>query len=271
MPTGHMVRLQVKEWRPDLPTFASGYSALALNVLPRTEESYGPFPDFTDYATAPLAARCQGAVALLDSGDNVLLFAGTASDLYEMTVSGPTFSNVSKSASAYNCGTDEHWSYALFGDNVIATNISDPVQSFVAGTSSAFSDLSADAPKARYAAVVKNWLFLANTFDGTDGAVPWRIWWSAYNDPTSWPTPGSSAAAAAQSDFSDIVGQGGWIQGIVGNLGTADAAVFLEHAVFRVVYSGPPTVFTISLTEGVRGTLGTGINSPAWGGCVLPR
>lgn len=254
MGIGHIIRLEAKEWRPDLPSVGSGYSVNVLNVLPRTPTTYGPFPEFVQYATSPLPARVQGAVGLLDSGDNVNTFAGTATDLYLMTVAGPTFSNVSKSAAVYNCDPDEHWSFALFGNNVIAANISDPIQSFVAGTSTKVADLSSAAPKARYVAVVKNWLFAANTFDGTDGEVPWRVWWSAYNDPTSWPTPGSSAAAAAQSDFNDIVGQGGWIQGIVGNLGTADAAVFFEHAVWRIVYSGPPTVFTFSPAEGVRGT-----------------
>lgn len=254
MGIGNLIRLEAKEWRPDLPPAGSGYSTTVLNVLPRTPTTYGPFPNFATYATSPLPLRCQGAVSVLDSGDNVITFAGTASNLYEMTVAGPTFSNVSKSVDAYNCDPDEIWSYALFGDNIIATNISDPIQSFVAGTSTAFADLSSDAPKARYVAVVKGWLFAANTADPIDGAVPWRVWWSAYQDPTSWPTPGSSAAAAAQSDFNDIVGQGGWIQGIVGNLGTADAAIFFEHAVWRVVYSGPPAIFTFSPAEGVRGT-----------------
>lgn len=254
MPTGSVIRLSAVEWRPDLPPMGTGYSVNVQNVLPRTPTTYGPFPNLSAYATSPLPARSQGAVALLDSGDNVNTFAGTATDLYVMTVAGPTFSSVSKSAAAYNVGADEIWSYALFGDNVIATNIADPIQSFISGTSSKFADLSADAPKARYVAVVKNWLFAANTSDPIDGAVPWRIWWSAFNDPTSWPIPGSSAAAAAQSDFNDIVGENGWIQGLIGNLGTADAAIFFEHAVWRVVYAGPPTTFTFSPAEGVRGT-----------------
>lgn len=254
MPTGNIIRLEAKEWRPDLPSAGSGYSVNVLNVLPRTPNTYGPFPSFMSYATSPLPLQCQGAVSVLDSADNVNTFAGTATDLYQMTVAGPTFSDVSKSAAAYNCGADSTWSFALFGDNVIASNISDPIQSYVMGTSSAFADLSSDAPQARYVAVVKGWLFAANTTDNVDGPVPWRVWWSAYQDPTNWPTPGTSAAAAAQSDFNDIVGQGGWIQGIVGNLGTADAAIFFEHAVWRVVYSGPPTVFTFSPAEGVRGT-----------------
>lgn len=254
MVSTNLIRLEAKEWKPDLPSVGSGYSINVSNVLPRTKTTYGPFPDFVGYATSPLPARCQGAISVLDSAGNVNTFAGTATDLYQMTVAAPTFSNVSKTPGGYNVGADEVWNYALFGDNVIATNIGDPVQSFVLNTSTDFADLSVDAPKARYTATIKGWLFLANTFDNVDGPVPWRTWWSAYNDPTSWPTPGSSAAAAAQSDFNDTVGEGGWIQGIVGNLGTADGAIFLEHAVWRINYTGPPTVFTFSPAEGVRGT-----------------
>lgn len=249
-----MIRLAAKEWRPDQPSVGSGFSQTVLNVLPKTPTTYGSFPDLQDYATAPLTNRCQGAVSVLDSAGNVNTFAGDASDLFQMTSAAPTFSNVSSSAGAYNCANDQFWNYALFGDNLCAANVGDPIQSFILGSSSNFSDLSVDAPKARYLATIKGWLFAANTEDPTDGTVPWRVWWSAYLDPTSWPTPGSTAAAAAQSDFNDIVGEGGWVQGIVGNLGTADGAVFLEHAVWRIVYSGPPTVFTFSPAEGVRGT-----------------
>lgn len=253
MGIGNIIRLAAKEWKPDLPSVGSGFSTTVLNVLPRTPDTYGPFPNFAAYASAPLAARCQGAISVLDSGGAVNTFAGTASKLYQMTVAGTTFSDVSIAAN-YTVGSDESWHFCLYGDRVIATQPGDAVQSFVMGTSTLFANLAAAAPKARYCDVIKGWLFLANTIDATDGSVPWRVWWSAYNDPTSWPTPGTAAAAAAQSDYTDLVGEGGWIQGIVGNLGTADGAVFMEHAVWRINYSGPPTVFTFSPAEGVQGT-----------------
>lgn len=248
------ITLQAKPWRPDMPQAKSGVSSYVSNVVSRTEQTYGPVSDLQDYATSPLVARCQGAISVLDADGNVNTFAGTDKNLYQMTVAGPTFSEVSKSHDAYSCDNDEMWSYTLFGDNVIASDFADPIQVFDLSGGSVFADLSADAPKARYVATAKGFLFAANTFDAIDGAVPWRTWWSAYGDASSWPTPGTSAAAAAQSDFNDTVGEGGWIQGIVGNLGTADLAIFFEHAVWRVVYTGPPSVFTFSPAEGVRGT-----------------
>jgi hypothetical protein len=142
----------------------------------------------------------------------------------------------------------------LFGDRVVMTNFANPLQSLRLGSDAAFSDLAAAAPRARHLAIVRDWLVLGNTFDGADGAQPQRVWWSAIDDPASWPAPGSAAAAAAQSDFQDLVGGAGWVQGIVGNLGTADGAVFQERGIVRMSYVGPPAIFAFATAEGARGT-----------------
>ncbi|HEU5115648.1 MAG TPA: hypothetical protein VFT74_03145, partial [Isosphaeraceae bacterium] len=241
----------VAEYAPDLPSLAG--AATILNVLPRTPQSYGPMAGQSVFSTNALDARCQGAISGTDSAGNVSVFSGTASKLYRMTVADSTFSDVSKTG-GYACPADENWRFILYGSRLIAMNISDPIQNFVIGTDSAFSDLSSGAPKARYGAVVKGWLMVANTNDGTDGAQLQRVWWSALNDPTNWPTPGTSTAAEFQSDHIDLAGPGGEIQGIVGNLGTADAAVFLEHEVWRVVNTAPPVTFDFFPAEGLRGT-----------------
>lgn len=253
MPANQPKVLPVAEWRPDLPSLVEG-SAYVRNVLPRTEVSYGPCPSLSPYATSALAARCQGLYSATDPTDSVHVFAGTATNLYRMTSSASTFASVSKSAGAYNIAADDMWHFCLIKDKVIATNIADPIQVFEIGTDSKFSDLSSGAPKARYAAGVKNWLMVANTSDNVSGAAPWRVWWAALNDPTNWPTPGSAAAAQFQSDYNDTVGEGGWIQGLVGNLGTADVGVFFEHAIWRGVYVGPPAVFDFAQAQGARGT-----------------
>lgn len=110
------------------------------------------------------------------------------------------------------------------------------------------------APFARYIAVVKNFLCVANTNDPVNAAQPQCVWWSADNDPTNWPTPGTSVAAQYQSSYNNLYGDGGMIQGIVGNLGTADGAVIMEHAVWTMLYVGPPDVFNFYPAQGVRGS-----------------
>jgi hypothetical protein len=145
----------------------------------------------------------------------------------------------------------------LFGQRIIATNFIDPPQSYVMGSSALFADLISSgltSLKGRYAAVVRDWLVFGNTTDGTYGPQPQRVHWSAIDDPTNFPTPATAGAAAVQSDFDDLVGDAGWVQGIVGNLGTADGAVFQERAVVRMVYIGPPAIFAFTPAEGVRGT-----------------
>lgn len=247
-----MAILPVAEYAPDLPALGSG-SANILNVLPRTPNSYGPMASQSVFSTNALNARCQGAVAGTDTSGNVTVVAGTASKLYQMTVSSAAFSDISK-AGGYAAPADENWRFALFGNRLIATNISDPVQSLRIGVDTAFSDLASAAPKARYIAIIKGWTVLANTNDGTDGAQKQRVWWSGLNDPTNWPTPGTSTAAEFQSDHIDLSGPGGDIQGIVGNLGTADGAVFLEHEVWRIINTAPPVTFDFLPAEGLRGT-----------------
>ena len=248
------ITLPVAEWAPDMPAFQSPGCGNVRNVVPRTPTSYGPLSGLSVYSNA-LADRCQGAAAFLDAAGDVNLFAGDAHDLYALTSAGANWSVVSKAAAhPYAAPSESMWNFAVFGQRVLATDYVDPIQSFVFGASTAFADLAAGAPKCRYLAIVRNFLVAANTSDPTGGAQPQRVWWSALNDPTDWPTPGSAAAAEVQSDYNDLLGAGGWIQGIVGNLGTADGAVFMERAVWRMVYAGPPAVFYFFTAEGARGT-----------------
>lgn len=253
MPSAPIV-LPVAQWAPDLPALANPGCGNVRNVVPRSPSSYGPLSGLSVYSTA-LANRCQGAAAFLDTAGDVSLFAGDAHDLYALTSAGASWSVVSKTAShPYNAPSETMWNFALVGPRVLATDFVDPIQSFVQGSSTAFADLAAGAPRCRYLAVVRNFLVAAHTNDSTNGPQPQRVWWSALNDPTNWPTAGTAAAAQVQSDYNDLLGAGGWIQGIVGNLGTADGAVFMERAVWRMVYAGPPAVFYFFTAEGARGT-----------------
>lgn len=247
------ITMGVRPWLPDLPSLGTGASMTVKNVLPRTANSYGPLSSLAP-GPASLPTRCQGAYSATDPNGNVTIFAGTATDLYTLQSSGSTFVNASQVAGGYTLGSDQFWRFAVTKSRLHATNINSAIQTFILGTSTNFADLSASAPKAKYCTGIKQWLMVANTDDPVGGVAPWRIWWSAINDPTSWPTPGSDSAAAAQSDYTDLSGESGAITGIVGNLGTSEGAVFFEHGVWRIVYVGPPAVFDFFPAQGVKGT-----------------
>ena len=240
------------EYLPDMPgdisTIISG-----KNLYPRATGTYGSVAAFAT-AVASLAARCQGSLTALDSAGNVSVWAGTATKLYKEAGAGAsTFSDVSIVA-GYTTGSTESWEFAQYGQKVFASNFADPIQTYTLGTSTLFANLSATAPKARHIAVVNNFLMAGNTFDATDSNQPDRLWWSAIGDPTNWPTPATSAAAAVQSGFINIRGPGGWIQGIAPRIGALDAIVVQERALLRCQYVGSPDVFAIQPLEGGRGS-----------------
>lgn len=318
------------EYLPDMPDFENPGSSYMLNVLPQSDQSYGPFPQLKVESGA-LAARCQGGLYVRDNASNVFGWAGDANKLYKYAsgstawtdvthlsattkaitaitkanpgkvtavahgyitgnivyitgVGGMTqvnglrftiikvdndnftigvdttgYSNYTSGGTAqvevgYSTSTDQFWDFVQFGQRIIATNYGDNIQTFLMGSDTAFSDLSATAPKARYCARVRDFLMVANTTDGVYGAVPQRVWWSAIDDPTSWPTPGSTTAAQVQSDFNDLFGDGGWNQGIVGGLAGCDVLVVQERALWRGTYIGAPVIFSFQVIENARGT-----------------
>lgn len=239
------------EWVPDGAPISNGAAlAVAKNVYPRATGEYGGVNGLASYTEA-LTARAQGAVSVKDNTFNASNFAGDATKLYKL--SDTTWSDVTRSAGAYSTASTGRWEFAQYGNRVIATNYAEPMQSYVLGSSAVFAGLSSAAPRSKAVAIVGNFVMVGNTVDDTDGVVPTRVWWSAIDDPTDWPTPGSTTAQAVQSDFQDLP-TGLQVQRIIGAVGGADGAVFLEDAVYRIQIEGPPTFFGLYEVERSRGT-----------------
>lgn len=243
------------EWLPDAPALENVGVTVADGVIPTADGHYGPLGALSTEVSAQIGGnatdRVNGACAVRDSDGNVATFAGRDDALYRR--SGSSWNDVKKSG-GYNTAADGYWKFVLFGQNVIATNYDDAIQSYVLGTSSVFADLSANAPKARHIAVIKDFVMVGNTYDSTDGAVPNRVWWCAQNDPTSWPSPGSATAASVQSDYQNLP-NGGWVNAITGAVGGADGAIFCDTSVYRTIYTGPPTIFAFQEVERSRGCI----------------
>lgn len=255
------------EYLPDLPPLLNPGATTIKNVVPLTKQSYGPIAAPSPLFSGSLTARCQGAYAFLDKTQAVHIFAGDTQRLYQMTAgSNPTWSDISKSAGGpYGVGSPTDppiplapsWSMTSFGERIIATDYNDNVQTFLVGTDTAFSDLAAAAPKARFAATVRDFLMLANTQDGVNGAQPRRVWWSAIANPLSWPTPGTNAAIQVQSDFQDLEQSDlGQITAIIGgHLSAADGAIWCERGIWRVAYTGSSTgIFQFQVAQSAAGT-----------------
>lgn len=246
--------LPIADYAPDLPpNNSAGSSANIVNLFPRTKESWGPVGTLSNFSSNGLASQCLGALMAIDTGANNYLFAGDAGNLYLLAPGNTAFSNVNK-AGGYALPIGERWSFTQYGQRVIAAGQGQNLQSYVLNSSTLFADLAGSPPQARYIMTIRDWVMVGNTFDGTNGAQPQRVQWCAIDDPTTWPAAGSVTEAQLLAGSQVIPGDQGWIMGMVGNLGTADGAIFFERAIWRVVYQGSPTIFGFYPCEGVRGT-----------------
>lgn len=233
------------EYRPDVSDYQGQHSRAIKNVLPRAD-GYGPFLDYAALTTA-LPADCRGYfVALADDG-SVVIFAGTATKLYQLDNADYSWDNVSKSSGSFDYAVpaDDQWQFAQFGTKVVAVNSANPPQVFTISSSTSFADLGGSPPQAKYVAVVNNFLVLSGL-----ASTPYRVQWCANGDITGW-TSGTNQAG--QQDFPD----GGIVRGSVGD--DFGGLVFQDNAIRRMVFSpGSPTVFDfdrISEDHGLKAPL----------------
>lgn len=215
-------RIQFTEWLPDQPT-TTGALLEANNVYPLTI-GYGPFPLSADYSTAASEDLNNVVAAKFDL--ETQLFAGGATKLFKFNPTTAGLTDVSK-AGGYS--SVERWSFTQFGDAILASNNTAKIQAWYVGTSTAFADVSATAPIAKFITVVRDFVVAAN-ISGT----PNKLQWSDINDETDWTSGGAS-----QSDY-QIIAEGGNITGITGG---EFGIVLLERAIYRMSYIGSPLFF----------------------------
>jgi len=236
---------------PDLPPVLNQGGLLRANNVVPIAGGYGPMRGLAAITGATaLTARCRGTLGAIDSGGNALIFCGDETKLYRVTELGAV--DVSK-AGGYGAFDMARWEFARMSDAIVATSFTDPPQVFDLVTSTLFSDLHPNAPRARHATVVENFMVLGNIYDPELGLLTNGISWSARGNPFSWPVLGTDLAVAAQSDRHVFEGDGGWVHGIVS--GAEVGAVFLEHEVWRMDYRGGDLVFEFNRVEANKGLL----------------
>lgn len=237
------------EWMPDLPAHMNKGALIAKNVIPQLE-SYRDLKDLAAFSDA-LDDVCLGAFWSQDSSNTVFNFAGDATKLYRLD-GGNTWTDVSGVSAPYGA---DNWEFTKYGDRVIASNITDSLQYYDMGTSSAFADLPGSPPSAAHIATVRDFIMLGNIAS----LGPNYLQWSGYNNTEIW-TP----SIKTQSDYQQLPGRAGAVQRVVPG---EYAVVFCEHSIFRADYAGPPLIFQIDELERKRGTPSP--NSVAWAGGLV--
>lgn len=223
-----MNRIELGEWKPDQPGIAGGLTSVE-NVVPQLV-GYGGFPTTSTYSQA----ASENLLALFTGvfGADLTMFAGGATKLFKFNELTDQLDNVSI---AGNYTTSDWWDMVQFGDVVIAANNKNVLQSWNLTSSTAFANLSASAPVAKFVTVVRDFVVVANIADGTN---PTRVQWSDLADETDW-----VSGATSQSDYQDIP-DGGDITGLTGG---EFGLVLMERAVARMTYTGSPFFFQFDI------------------------
>jgi hypothetical protein len=227
-------RIAFKEWLPDQPSILDSVSE-ANNVIPAAV-GYGPFKSAVTFSGTASENLNNCFAAKLDN--DVFIFAGGATKLFK--VDNDDLSLVDESKSGGYTGNNR-WQFLQFGSLALASNGSEKIQSFDVNSSTAFADVSSDAPIAKYITVVRDFVVAGNIGAGTS---PNKVQWSGINDATVW-----TATATSQSDY-QLLPDGGDITGVVGG---EFGIIFLEKAIVRMSYIGTPLIFqfdTISRNVG---------------------
>jgi hypothetical protein len=215
-------RIQFEEWLPDQPSITSLRDA--KNVYP-TSVGYAPFANSVDFSGN--ASENLNSVFGSKYGDEVAIFAGGGTKLFKLDATDLSLDDVSK-VGGYSGNT---WNFVQFGKVVICANNQDKLQAWTIGASSAFADLNANAPTAKYVTVVRDFVVTANLDAGTNTN---KVQWSDISDETNW-----VSGTTSQSDY-QIIPDGGDITGITGG---EIGLIFLERSIVRMSYAGSPLFF----------------------------
>ena len=234
-------RILFGEWLPDLPELNNPGLVEAKNVIP-LDDSYTDFPALSPSGSS-LPATVMGAFAAVDSAGDPEVYAGTATNLYERVGTGWT----ARSATTLTATT--YWTFAQFDDKIFATDYNDDIRYKTIGAAANFAAI-ATAPNARHIGVINRFL-VAGDIDQGSGALPYVVQWSTINDPTDWPTPGTSTARARQAGQQYLQAEQGAVTSIAG--GQFWGLVFQKRGITRFTYVGGDIVFQIDNFERSRG------------------
>lgn len=233
-----MPRVDFGPWLPDQEDIGLEPRTVdAKNVVPGAGR-YGPLAGLSA-TTGALDGRCRGAVSARDGDGAAHMYAGDATDLYELA-SGSTWTNRTRSSGGdYALGTTDRWRFATFGDRLIAVNGVDAPQYIDMSTAATnFAALAGTPGAAKYVAAYGEFVFLGNL-----AASAFTIKWSAIGDSEGW-TPGTGQSD--EQEFAD----GGIITGLVATRGAL--YVFQEKCIRRVVYVGGDLIMRIDkLIDGI--------------------
>tara|TARA_Y100000593_G_scaffold79484_1_gene147999 strand:- start:175 stop:1641 length:1467 start_codon:yes stop_codon:yes gene_type:complete len=233
--------LEFGEYAPDIPDLANAGTEVAKNVIPAVIgfEEFKSEEVFSD----ALDGYARGFLAVFSPDGDFYSYAGDGTKLYMMSSN-----SWADAGTGYSLGSEEVWDILKGDTQVIAATINEHVQVDTIGTGT-FSPLitSTAKPKANTLANVRGFLVLGDTDETTEGRRRNGVRWSALGNSADF-----DAAAATQSGFEYLEGNGGKVQKIIGG---PHGLVFMEREIWLMQYAGLPVIFRFDRLSENRGLL----------------
>lgn len=233
------MRIAFGEFAPDLAPYNPGAIEVARNVIPQAD-GYGPMPALVSYSAAMPSAP-QGFFFAEALDGSIEIFAATSTKLYKLNKTTLGWDDISD-AGGYSGDATYGWSFAQFGNRIIAVNQNDLPQYYDIGTSSAFADLPGSPPKARRVATVGDFVVLYGLTDNLNA-----VHWSGINDSETWTLTKNSADMQTFPEGGEVL--------FVAAQGRGATIIQRRKIRTMTFLPGSPLVFQFNAPSGTRGSV----------------
>lgn len=232
-----MTFFPIAEYRPDVAELNTEFTDELRNVMP-ADGSYVPMPSFEAF-TKEFPEPPLGAIAVRALDGTTAIFAGTQSRLYMLDNTDLAWRDISREGTGYAANEDARWSFASFGNYVIAVNANDAPQIIQLNGENRFRDLGGNPPRAGLVKVWGDFVCLMQLPDH-----PNRVHWSGLND-VEWWTVGQK-----NCDYQEFP-DGGVVQG---STETTNPIIFLQTAIYLGTFvPGSDIIFSFQKIHDKRG------------------
>lgn len=189
-----------------------------------------------------VTGEVRGAVNVRIGSQSTILVVGTDTDLYVYRSGSFTASGL-----ALSLTTDESWSFERFGGSFYASCKTEGMFRLTdVDVDNTFATSGGTPPAARVINAVGDFLMTGNLIDIDASDQPYRIRWSAFNNPTgTWTTD-----IATQSGYVDMPTKYGEVTAVYGS---RFDLIFQKSGISRIWYTGGASVFNKEIIEDDRG------------------
>ena len=230
------------ELLPDQPDYKNPGVLVADNCFP-TSGGYGPFLGLNNLGDTNTEV-VRGADQMFRTDGTSLVVGGSDTRLFVLVGSTLT------ATTGYTSIGTAAWDFAQFNKFVFATAPGNALQYLTdIDSDTGWSAALGSPPQADVIGRVGAFLMLGNL---SGLSLPSSIQWSAENDPTDWPTPGTADARLKASGRAGLQPEYGDITAIAGD---RYPLIFQQRAISRLQAIGPPIIFDVQTIEEARGAI----------------